>query len=67
MSAGPLSCYLRGEIGLDKGRFTIEQGVFMDRPSPSLIDVRLDVRNGRISGLMAGGYGKAMDRHVVTI
>ncbi len=60
MAAGPLACVLH-DIGNDpKHHFLIEQGTFMNPASPSLIQVDLDVRDGEIASLMAGGHGKAM-------
>lgn len=55
MAAGPLACYLdkHGELKGDKA--TIIQGHFMQIPSPSRIQVRLDKRNGEVLKLFAGG------------
>ena len=33
----------------------------METPSPSIINVDLDIKDGKITGLMAGGYGRSMD------
>ena len=60
MAAGPLACVLHDFGGTTQRSFEIEQGVFMNPASPSLIKVDLDIENGAITGLMAGGYGKAM-------
>ncbi|WP_171228783.1 PhzF family phenazine biosynthesis protein [Ruegeria sp. HKCCA4008] len=60
MAAGPLACVLHDFGGASQRSFEIEQGVFMNPVSPSLIKVDLDIENGAITGLMAGGYGKAM-------
>ncbi|NOC92726.1 PhzF family phenazine biosynthesis protein [Ruegeria sp. HKCCD6604] len=60
MAAGPLACVLHDFCGTSQRSFEIEQGVFMNPASPSLIKVDLDIENGAITGLMAGGYGKAM-------
>ncbi|WP_319544981.1 PhzF family phenazine biosynthesis protein [Ruegeria conchae] len=57
MAAGPLACVLHDFVGSSQRSFQIEQGVFMNPASPSLIKVDLDIENGTISGLMAGGYG----------
>ncbi|WP_299641272.1 PhzF family phenazine biosynthesis protein [uncultured Ruegeria sp.] len=61
MAAGPLACVLHDFGGASRRSFEIEQGVFMNPASPSLIKVDLDIENGAITGLMAGGYGKAMN------
>lgn len=60
MAPGPLACVLHDFGGTSQRSFEIEQGVFMNPASPSLIKVELDIENGAITGLMAGGYGKAM-------
>lgn len=60
MAAGPLACYLYDILGLKKDRILIEQGWFMQPPSPSLIIVDLTVNNGKISKIMAGGKGIPM-------
>ncbi len=57
MAAGPLACVLHDFGGSSRRSFQIEQGVFMNPASPSLIKVDLDIENGTISGLMAGGRG----------
>ncbi|MFS4445434.1 PhzF family phenazine biosynthesis protein [Maribacter sp. 2307UL18-2] len=57
MAAGPLGCYLYDILKINKQRFKIEQGKFMNEPSPSLIVVDLSIENERITGLMAGGKG----------
>lgn len=62
MAAGPLACLLHDRYGVDRDRLVIEQGHFMQPPSPSTITVELARANGRITGLMAGGRGKVMRR-----
>lgn len=58
MAAGPLACYLRDELGIEKREFVIEQGRWMSPPSPSAITVRLDIdANEQILHLYAGGRG----------
>jgi PhzF family phenazine biosynthesis protein len=60
MAAGPLACYLFDILGIKKDRFFIEQGWFMETPSPSLITVDLTLDNGKITKVMAGGKGILM-------
>ncbi|WP_286830778.1 MULTISPECIES: PhzF family phenazine biosynthesis protein [Kordiimonas] len=60
MAAGPLACLLFDRLDAKTQRLEIEQGHFMTPTSPSLITVDLSVTDGRITGLMAGGYGKSM-------
>jgi PhzF family phenazine biosynthesis protein len=58
MAAGPLACYLYDILGLKKEKILIQQGWFMNQPSPSLIiiDLSLD-NNGKITKIMVGGKG----------
>lgn len=67
MAAGPLACYLHDIAGLHKTNIIIQQGVFMDNPSPSRIEVNLKVDNGGITGLLAGGKGKVMETKTIEI
>jgi PhzF family phenazine biosynthesis protein len=60
MAAGPLACYLFDILGIKKDRMLIEQGWFMEQPSPSLIIVDLLLDNGKITKVMAGGKGILM-------
>jgi PhzF family phenazine biosynthesis protein len=57
MAAGPLACYLHDFLKLKKNVILIEQGLFMETPSPSLIIVELSFENEKIVKLMAGGKG----------
>jgi PhzF family phenazine biosynthesis protein len=57
MAAGPLACYLYDKLGLKKERILIQQGWFMQKPSPSLIIADLSLDNGNISKIMTGGKG----------
>lgn len=58
MAAGPLACYLRDHVGFDKQEFVLEQGRWMSPPSPSVLNVRLNIgANGKIERLFAGGRG----------
>ena len=67
MAAGPLACYLYEKMGIRKEIFRIAQGHFMPRPSPSVIEVRLTIDDGRISGLLAGGKAKTMSSITITL
>ncbi len=55
MAAGPLAAWLYEMEKIKKSRFRIEQGRFMKTPSPSLIQVDLEIRDGGIDRLFAGG------------
>ena len=67
MAAGPLACYLRERLGIEKQEFSIEQGRWMATPSPSVINVRLNFGPaGRIENLFAGGRGAIKDVVEVT-
>lgn len=67
MAAGPLASYLYNQLGLKKTRFMIQQGIFMQEPSPSLIIVDLLLDGETITGLWAGGTGKAMSKKVLDV
>lgn len=57
MAAGPLAGYLYDYINMKKADFAIEQGYAMTPPSPSCIQVQLNLANARITSLTAGGVG----------
>jgi len=57
MAAGPLASYLYDVLKMHKSNFHIQQGLYMETPSPSLIIVNLTLKQGKIQGLMAGGKG----------
>jgi PhzF family phenazine biosynthesis protein len=57
MAAGPLACLLHDVLGDRRTHFAIEQGRFMSPPSISRILVDLEIEEGRITDLMAGGEG----------
>lgn len=67
MAAGPLACYLRDKAHVDAEEFHIEQGWFMHPASPSVIQVNLDLEDGAIKGLMAGGTARSMSSVRVTV
>lgn len=67
MAAGPLACYLFSEIEIKKEHLRIEQGYLMQSPSPSEIQVNLEVVNGKIISLMAGGSAKSTQEIVFDI
>ena len=58
MAAGPLACYLFSEAEVKKEHLRIEQGYLMKPPSPGEIQVNLEVVDGTIVSLMAGGSAK---------
>tara|TARA_R110002074_G_scaffold197610_10_gene364928 strand:- start:6551 stop:7432 length:882 start_codon:yes stop_codon:yes gene_type:complete len=57
MAAGPLASYLYDVLKIKKSSFRIQQGKYMNPPSPSLIHVNLQLADKIITGLMAGGKG----------
>jgi len=67
MAAGPLACVLYDHLHVKKDTLVIEQGHFMDTPSPSRITVELDLKDGQIQGLLAGGLGKVMQAMEVSV
>jgi PhzF family phenazine biosynthesis protein len=59
MGAGPLACFLREKMGFSQTEFLIEQGYFMEVPSPSELQVKLTLNaDGTIEKLAAGGSGR---------
>lgn len=60
MAAGPLACFLYDHLGVKDREILIEQGWLMQPPSPSVIKVVLELADGKISRLMAGGTARAV-------
>lgn len=60
MAAGPLACFLHDRLGLKQDEIQIEQGYLMSSPSPSVIRVKLNIEEGKVVGLMAGGSARVM-------
>lgn len=60
MAAGPLACFLHDHLGVTDREILIEQGWLMQPPSPSVIKVVLDLADGKIFRLMAGGTARVM-------
>lgn len=67
MAAGPLACYLYDKVKIAKREFLIEQGYLMSPASPSVITVDLQIKDGSISGLMAGGKAKVSETKQIEI
>lgn len=67
MAAGPLACYLYDRMRIKKQEFNIEQGQFMHPASPSLIVVELEMQDGEIKSLMAGGKGNLIRSMTISI
>jgi len=67
MAAGPLGCYLFDILKIKKNSFHIQQGKYMQEPSPSLIITNLQIEKGEITNLMAGGKGILSKQLVVEI
>ena len=62
MAAGPLACYLHDRKGIDETTLFIEQGHLMHPPSGSVISVDLQLGDGCITRLMAGGVGRSLQQ-----
>lgn len=60
MAAGPLACFLHDRLGVEDREIRIEQGWLMQPPSPSVITVALELDDGKISRLMAGGAARTL-------
>lgn len=58
MAAGPLACWLHDRLGMAQRHFLLEQGRLMPHPSPSLIEVSLDIGATVIERLWAGGTAR---------
>lgn len=67
MAAGPLACYLHDKLGLTKNTYLIEQGYAMEPASPSVITVRLQLQQGEICSVFAGGSARRVDGKKVSI
>jgi PhzF family phenazine biosynthesis protein len=67
MAAGPLACFLHDHLGVRDREIFIEQGWLMQPPSPSVIKVTLELADGRISRLMAGGTARAVSSAQVEV
>jgi PhzF family phenazine biosynthesis protein len=55
MAAGPLASFLYLVVDKKSNHYVIEQGKFMNKPSPSLLHVDLKTANSTIQGLFVGG------------
>ena len=67
MAAGPLAAYLYSVEKCPKANFQIEQGRFMMPPSASLIRVDLELLNGGIERLFAGGSSYVSGEKVIDL
>ncbi len=67
MAAGPLAAWLYEMEKIKKSQFRIEQGRFMKIPSPSLIQVILEIKDNRIDHLFAGGDAYISGRKIIEI
>jgi PhzF family phenazine biosynthesis protein len=67
MAAGPLACFLHDHLGVQDREIFIEQGWLMQPPSPSVIKVTLELAQGKISRLMAGGTARAVSSMQVEV
>ncbi|MDW3206429.1 MAG: PhzF family phenazine biosynthesis protein [Alphaproteobacteria bacterium] len=66
MAAGPLGCLLFDRFGVKGPWMDIEQGTLMTPSSPSLLNVRLQIADGAVAGLMVGGFGRIVEERTVT-
>ena len=67
MAAGPLACYLYDQLNMKQNTFHIEQGNLMKPASPSVIEVNMEISEGKIQSLMAGGIGKVTQEKIIEI
>lgn len=61
MAAGSLACYLYDVVNQKKADMLIEQGWLMPSVSPCVISVKLELSDGKIVGLMAGGRAASVE------
>lgn len=61
MAAGPLACYLYDRLGIRRSELVLQQGAYMRKPSPSRISVELNIKDGKIANLFAGGNAKVVN------
>jgi PhzF family phenazine biosynthesis protein len=66
MAAGPLACFLY-KNGINKTVIKIQQGKYMQPPSASLIKVNLNMEEGKIVNLFAGGSAFVAGKETVEI
>ncbi|WP_256010311.1 PhzF family phenazine biosynthesis protein [Desertivirga xinjiangensis] len=66
MAAGQLAAYLY-QSKYQKQHFQIHQGHFMNPSSPSLIQVDLDIADGKVTSLFAGGSAQLVSKRIVEI
>lgn len=67
MAAGPLACWLHTLHKSSKTHYTIEQGYAMPSPSPSVIEVELQLDGNDITRLLAGGVGQTSQTLHITL
>ncbi|MGV3539110.1 MAG: PhzF family phenazine biosynthesis protein [Rufibacter sp.] len=67
MAAGPLAGYLYDVLQQKKKQYLIQQGHFMQAPSPSLLTVEVQEKNGVIAQILVGGLGAWVRKITVEI
>ena len=67
MGAGTLAAYLFDHFGLKKEKLVIEQGFYMNPPSPSEIRAELEIENAAIKSLVVGGRAKVSSRKQINL
>lgn len=67
MGAGTLAAYLFDHFGLKKEKLVIEQGFYMNPPSPSEIIAEIETENGAIKSLRVGGQAKVSSRKQISL
>lgn len=67
MGAGPCACFMADVMGYGLDTLFIEQGRFMEPPSPSFLRADFQWSGEKVSGLRVGGYGKVREMLDVTL
>ncbi|RQS48071.1 PhzF family phenazine biosynthesis protein [Burkholderia sp. Bp8986] len=66
-AAGPLACFIYERMGARDPEMIIEQGWMMQPASPSIIKIILDIEDGKVARLMAGGSATIKQSALVEI
>ncbi len=65
-ASGPLAGFLYDYLGIKKDHIVIEQGRLMEKPSPSVLYVDLQIQQGQITGMMVGGKAVQSGQKYIT-
>jgi len=66
-AAGPAGCFHHDRLGSPQATLVLRQGHLMTPPSPSRIEVRLNLDDGEVRNLLVGGRAAAAGERVVEV